>query len=137
MADPIVRYSGQISEWTSPKYTTQQLAKFIETWRAVIEVDASELVKFIFNVTASHTIIEEFGSGDGMGGTAVVNDNDQFGSGDITTIEDSIPGGEDEEQSKGVANIGELDGISGGLRVQTIGYITAICTALAAMLSFV
>lgn len=132
--DPIVRYTGLITDWSSSKYSVQELAKFIDSWRAVIEID-NVLFKWVFNVTNSHSSIEEFGSGDGLpdgtGGPGVV---DEFGSGDIVTIEDSIPGGGEDED---VANVGGLGGLSGELRVQMVGCIAALCTALAVLLSFV
>lgn len=125
--DPIVRYTGVITDWISSKYTVQELAKFIDSWTAVIEID-NGLFKIVFNVTNSYSSIEEFGSGDGLpDGTGGPGVGDEFGSGDIATIEESIPGDED------IANVG---GLSGELRVQMVGCIAALCMALAVLLSF-
>lgn len=127
MTDPIVRYTGQISDWSSPKYTVEQLSKFINSWRAVIEVDFNEIVKFSFNITNSHTIVEELGSGDG-------GPDPEDGSGEIVTIEDSISGDGDgkDEEDKDLANVGGL--VSGELRLQVVGYFTALCIAALALL---
>jgi hypothetical protein len=138
MTDPIVRYTGQISDWSSPKYTVEQLSKFINSWRAVIEVDLNEIVKLSLNVTNSHSIVEELGSGDGGPGPGGVTDHDDWGSG-IVTIEDSIPGDGDDggkdEEDKDLANVGGLDGgVSGELRLQVVGYFTAVCIAALALL---
>ena len=125
--DPIVRYTGLITDWSSSTYSVQELAKFIDSWKAVIEID-NGLFKWVFNVTNSHSSIEEFGSGDGLpDGTGGPGVGDDFGSGDIATIEDSIAGDED------IANVG---GLSGELRVQMVGCIAALCMALAVLLSF-
>ena len=132
MADPIVRYTGQISDWNSLNYTIEQLSKFINSWRPLIEVDASELVKITFTVTDSHSSIEDFGSGDGMLSTGGVNDG--FGSGEMVTF--VMPGDEEEEENRGTANIGGL-GVSGEPRLQVIRYVTALSTAFAILLSFV
>ena len=132
MADPIVRYTGQISDWTSSKYTIKQLSNFIDSWRALIKVDRNTIVKVTFNVTNSHSSIEDFGSGDGMlstGGT------DDVGSGEMVTF--VMPGDEKEEENKETGKISGLDGESGEPRVQVIGHITALCTALAILLSLV
>ena len=136
MTDPIVRYTGQISDWSSPgsKYTVEQLSEFIRSWRAKIEVNATQYnIKFTFSVTNSLSTIEEHGSGDGEPGPGAVNE--EFGSGDINTIDGIIPGdGGKEEEGKGVANVGGL--ASGELRLQVAGYITALSIALAILLNF-
>ena len=133
MADPIVRYTGQISDWNSPKYTIEQLSKFISSWTAEIEVSLNEFINFTFSITKSHSTIEEHGSGDGEPGPGVVDE--EFGSGNIVTINGVLPGdGEKEEESKEVANVGGLE--SGELRIQVVGYITALCIALTVLLNF-
>ena len=133
MADPIVRYTGQISDWNSPKYTIEQLSKFISSWTAEIEVSLNEFINFTFSITKSHSTIEEHGSGDGEPGPGVVDE--EFGSGNIVTIDGVLPGdGEKEEESKEVANVGGLE--SGELRIQVVGYITALCIALTVLLNF-
>lgn len=133
MADPIVRYTGQISDWNSPKYTIEQLSKFISSWTAEIEVSLNEFINFTFSITKSHSTIEEHSSGDGEPGPGVVDE--EFGSGNIVTIDGVLPGdGEKEEESKEVANVGGLE--SGELRIQVVGYITALCIALTVLLNF-
>lgn len=133
MADPIVRYTGQISDWNSPKYTIEQLSKFISFWTAEIEVSLNEFINFTFSITNSHSTIEEHGSGDGEPGPGVADE--EFGSGNIVTIDGVLPGdGEKEEESKEVANVGGLE--SGELRIQVVGYITALCIALTVLLNF-
>ena len=134
MTDPIVRYTGQISDWRSPngKYTVEQLSKFINSWTAEIELDVNQLIKFTFSITNSHSTIEEHGSGDGEPGPGVVDE--QLGSGDIVTIDGFIGDGDKEEDTKGVANVGGLE--SGELRLQVASYITALCIALTVLLNF-
>ena len=89
--------------------------------------------KITLNVTSSQSSLEEFGSGDGMGGPG---DNGDFnGSGDIVTIDMTIPGEDDE--NKGLGKVSGLDGESGELRAQVIGYVITLCTAFALLLSFV
>lgn len=132
MANLIVRYTGQISDWTSSNYTIEQLSKFINSWRALIEVDANAIVKLTFDVTNSHSSIEDFGSGDGMLSTGRADDG--FGSGMVTFV---MPEDEKEEENKETGKISGLDGESGEPRVQVIGHITALCTALAILFSFV
>ena len=138
MTESIVRYSGEIPEWTSKTYSVEQLIEFINSWRVQIEVDGGEInfaggsnVKFIFNITNSQSNIEDFGSGDGMDIEVV---DHGFGSGDIVTIDISIPG---EEDNRNTAKVGGLDDTSGELRVRAMGSVLTLFTAFAILLSFV
>ena len=116
----------------------EQLIEFINSWRVQIEVDGGEInfaggsdVKFIFNITNSQSNIEDFGSGDGMDIEVV---DHGFGSGDIVTIDISIPG---EEDDRNTAKVGGLDDTSGELRVRAMGSVLTLFTAFAILLSFV
>ena len=135
----LVRYSGQISYWSSVTYSVKQLAEFIESWRASIQVEGKDGgftfnkldFKFTFNITSSQ--VDYGGSGDGAGVEVV-----EFGSADITTIDLGGPDEDVEEAEKDAVKVSELEGESGEPRSRVVGLVSVIlCTALAIAACFV
>lgn len=138
---PVIKYSGEIPNWSSTTYNVQKLAQFLSSWSTVVQVDGSVFgipqmdFKFLFNVTDAQSIIvseidgidEADGSGDEPGSGE---------EGEMTTIETKVEENKTDDIREVVIPVG-LDGTSRGERIRFVGAVVTLSVALASVLSFV
>ena len=138
----VINYSGEILNWGSDTYSIQKLAYFIDSWRALIDIKASDLdlnffsqddsFKITFNVTDSQTIIvSEAGSGMSFGNNNI--DDITEGSGDFMVTEETEVKNDKDEENRSGFEVAGLDGISAataGYRLHYVGLILSVCAAL-------